>query len=684
MGLCQLIAEFNSSHWSISLTKLNRYLWAKLSVKMILASPNLEILGRMTSSSYLSQIYLPQPAPTIKRALETIVERPAGELSKMAIIWIAKLKRPLSLAALLESLSIGGGFYPAEVDASVLDRCDGLVMVDEGSSCVHLAHLAPYEIDEAAKEIWLESYSSTVCMLAATCLQYLMLEEFGSGCRETEEELIQLLAARPFLDYAARCWAHHIRDDCDIQSSNAHGESEREDNFETAKSSGISENSGSQDGEPDVKKLSLNDFDGDAGEKNVSNDDNDDTKGVQDLGVTSGPRIQEIAETFLGTPNSLLALQIFLYRDEAAAPFANQWAVHKEKINSMTRLQKATRFGLTTLIDKWAPNGLDLCEKDSEGSTALHEAAKEGFEDVIERLIKDDSLSTLVTNNYKKTPMHLAMARGHHGAFSILFEKACTGFWSELIRREGLEAKRYDRERLRDEWLRRDYAMFANAEDDDNFITYYSIHNSGIPNDPKRSKEMALINAINLRKEGVVFVLLHAGVDGDCKDDAGVHAVHLAIEIGSLPILQLLLENDANPRAKALNHDGESSLHLAARLGKTDIVKLLISEAAGILDVDEKGKTALFSALEASDLQARYEIIRLFLGKGIHIRREDQTGRTIFHAAAEKGDTRALREFPWRMKDRLLKDSKGKTPLDYARERGHEDAERFLRDGDGY
>ena len=587
---------------------------------MILASPNLEILGKMTSSSYLSQIYLPRPAPTIKRALETIVESPADELSKMAIIWIAKLKHPLSLAALLGSLSIGGGYYPAEVDASVLDRCDGLVMVDEGSSCVHLAHFAPYEIDEAAKRIWPGSYNSTVCMLAATCLQYLMLEEFGSGCRETEEELIQLLAARPFLDYAARCWAHHIRDDCNIQSSNAHGESEREDSFEAAKSLGISANSGSQDGEPDVKKLSMNDFNGDAGEKNVLNDDND-TKGVQDLRLTSGPRIQEIAETFLGTPNSLLALQIYLYRDEAAAPFANQWAVHKEKINSMTKLQKAARFGLTALIDKWAPNSLDLCEKDSEGSTTLHEAAKEGIEDVIERLTKDDSMSTLVTNNYRKTPMHLAMVRGHHRAFDFLFEKACAEFGRELLRRKELERNRSGRDPLGRQRLKRDRAMFANAENSDEFITYYY---SGISNDPKRSKEIALINAINLRKEGVVFILLHAGVDGNCRDEAGIPTVHLAVETGSLSILQLLLDYDADPDVKTLNRAGESCLHLAARLGMTDAVELLLCEGADLLDVNEKGRTALFSALEARNLWAGDKIISIFLRKGIDANKGDR------------------------------------------------------------
>ena len=615
---------------------------------MISESPNLGIVEGKLASSYPSQIYLPQPVPTIRRALEAIGERPGptGELSKIAIIWTANLKHPLSLAALLESLNIGSEYQPAEMDASVVDKCDGLVMVDEGNSYVHLA---PYEIDEAAKEIWSESYYSTVCMLAATCLNHLMLEEFGSGCRETEEELIQLLAAHPFLDYAARCWAYHRKDVCEIQSSHANGESEHDDNFETAKSPGISAKSG-------------------AGEEDVQNDDID-MRNVQNPSVASRPGIQEITKTLLEKPNFLLALQIHLYRDKAAAPFANQWAVHKEKINSMSGLQKAARFGLTALIDKLAPNSSDICEKDSEGSTALHEAAKEGFEDVIERLIKDDRLSTLVTNNYKKTPMHLAMARGHHRAFSILFEKACAGLRREVIWRGGLRRER----------VRRDHATFANVEGGDEFITYYSIHNSGISNDPKRSKEIALTNAIKLRKEDVVFMLLDAGVDADCRDEVDVPASHLAIEIGSRPILELLLDKNADPRAKALNHDGESSLHLAARLGMTDVVHMLVLEAAGILDVDEKGKTVLFSALEASNLRAGYAILTILLRAGIDVNQEDQTGRNILHEAAQRGNSEALQALIWRVKDYSHKDAKGKTPLDYAHEGGYEDAEWTLR-----
>ena len=178
----------------------------------------------------------------------------------------------------------------------------------------------------------------------------------------------------------------------------------------------------------------------------------------------------------------------------------------------------------------------------------------------------------------------------------------------------------------------------------------------------------------------MVFILLCRCVDANCRDEADVPAVHLAIKIGSLPILQLLLDNNANLRAKALNHDGESSLHLVARLGMTDVVEFLVSEAAGFRDVDEKGRTVLFAALEASNVQAKHDIMRILLQKGIDVNKKDQTGRDVLHEAAQKGNSMPLRSLIYRVKDYSHKDAIGKSPLDYAREGGHADAERILRD----
>ena len=178
----------------------------------------------------------------------------------------------------------------------------------------------------------------------------------------------------------------------------------------------------------------------------------------------------------------------------------------------------------------------------------------------------------------------------------------------------------------------------------------------------------------------MVFILLNAGVDANCRDEADVPALWLAIEAGSLPILKVLLDNDTELRAKVLNYASEPSLYLAARLGMTDVLKLLFWEDAYSLDVDKQGRTALFSALKASNVQAGLYIIGALLWKGIDVNKKDYHGGNILHAAAQKGNTKALRALLSYMQDHSPKDAKGKTPLDYAQEGGHKDAKKILCD----
>lgn len=175
----------------------------------------------------------------------------------------------------------------------------------------------------------------------------------------------------------------------------------------------------------------------------------------------------------------------------------------------------------------------------------------------------------------------------------------------------------------------RDHSPFTNLEDGDELITYYSIHNSGISNDTKRSKEIALTNAIKLRKEDVVFVLLRGGVDANCRDEVDVPALYVAIETGSLPVLKMLVDKDIDLVFTTPKRNGESSLHLAARLGMPNVVESLLYWGANILDVDEQGSTALFSALEACDLQAGCESVRILLGKVPDVNRKDHQSKYL-------------------------------------------------------
>lgn len=561
-----------------------------------------------------------KPENIIRRALEAVEKKVAGagEISKTAIIWLTTLKRPLSLAALVESLNMVIDSHSEKVDDSVLDWCDELAVMDEGNSCVHLAHNA---IDEVAKDLWANSYHAEMFKLVLACMKYLLLQEFERGCCETEEELIQLLEAHPFLDYAARTWAHHRRDACDFPSDHTTMVSKDRDTNEIASSQVIYDEKGFQDGEP-IVKANPSDHDGDTNHNNVDGDDVD-KKSAHTSVVESRSDGQNIATRLLETPNIRLALQVLLYRDKAAVPFANQWAVHQEKINSMSKVHIAARFGVTALIDEWAADSAGACEQDSEGSNPLHEAAKEGFEDVLERLLKDKRLSVLGMNIYKKTPLHYAKARGHPRSFSLMFENACMD-------------------------IRKDYNEFLKIEDGEDFIPYYSINCNGISDNPERSKELALIKAINRQKEDLAIVLLSGDVDPSCKDEEQVPA-----------------------------------LHLAARHGMTSVVEGLLDQGADPLSLDGQGRTVLLSALETSDSPRTYDMMRFLLRQGVDLDRRDAKGRHVLHVAAQMGNKRILELLMFRMEDYSPRDNEGNTPLDYAREAGRTDLEQTLDESIG-
>lgn len=630
------------------LTRPDRFLWAKLNVYMIQRERNLVELGSVIVLRSLLRKLPSKSADFIKMTLKAMENKShvAGELSKTAMIWLTNLKQPLSLAALVESLKLMGEFHSQEVD-KVIDWCRGLAVVDEGNSYVHLA---PYDVNEVVRDLWAESYDTAVFKFASTCVNYLLLEKFGCGYCDTEERLIRLLEMHPFLFYAARSWAHHGRDAYNLQFSRTNAESNDDNTVEIAISTNSYADKDTRVGES-IKKAASTYDDGDASKKDAQEDFTD-QKNVESSGIKSRLGIQDVAERLLGKPNIRLALQILLYRDDTTTPLATQWAAHKEKIDSMSNLHKAARFGLTTLVNEWAANNLKACERDSEGLTPLHEAAKEGFEDVIELLLKNN-MSPLAMNNYKKNPMHYAKRRGHHRAFSILFEKACAV-------------------------IKGNYGEFKDIEDEEGFIIYYSVHKNGISDDPERSKEVAMTKAIKLKKEDVAIVLLHGGVDANCKDEAHVPASHLAIKTKSIPMLQELLDHDADPSTTFDNGDGESSLHLAARLGMVPVVQLLLRQGANPLHVDGHGRTILFSALEASDRQVGYDVTRLLLRRGINIDKRDENGRHILHEAARTGASRVLETLIYRVDDCSPVDKEGKTPLDYAREGGHEDAERSI------
>ncbi|MCJ1249068.1 hypothetical protein MMC30_006290 [Trapelia coarctata] len=99
----------------------------------------------------------------------------------------------------------------------------------------------------------------------------------------------------------------------------------------------------------------------------------------------------------------------------------------------------------------------------------------------------------------------------------------------------------------------------------------------------------------------------------------------------------------------------------------------LLDSGADLTDVDAHQRTALFPALTAPERE-REMMVKLLLSHGVDVEARDEDGRHILHEAARLGDMRILEMLLGRVQDHHPKDSKGESPLDFARGAGQEAA----------
>ena len=82
------------------------------------------------------------------------------------------------------------------------------------------------------------------------------------------------------------------------------------------------------------------------------------------------------------------------------------------------------------------------------------------------------------------------------------------------------------------------------------------------------------------------------GVDGE-----GAFALHLAAAVGNTEIVQILLDKGANINIRALNKDEATPIQWATVFLQKDAVRLLVKRGADLNSVDANGSTALDTAL---------------------------------------------------------------------------------------
>jgi ankyrin repeat protein len=147
---------------------------------------------------------------------------------------------------------------------------------------------------------------------------------------------------------------------------------------------------------------------------------------------------------------------------------------------------------------------------------------------------------------------------------------------------------------------------------------------------------LLLFSAASGGCEDLARELLDRGVGIDARDRLGRTALALAAKQGRGRVAELLLARGASLDARAIS--GATPLFFAAEADHTSTAKVLVASGADVGLTGTGGSTPLIAAA----FNGNAELIDLFLAKGADPNALDATGKAAILYAASRGFTRAV------------------------------------------
>ena len=188
----------------------------------------------------------------------------------------------------------------------------------------------------------------------------------------------------------------------------------------------------------------------------------------------------------------------------------------------------------------------------------------------------------------------------------------------------------------------------------------------------------ALHEAVSRGHPEVVAVFMGAGADPDDPTSRGKTPLHLAADIGSVEICNILLAAGAD--AALVDPEGVTALGVAVREGHGEVVKVLVDRDPDIFS--DRGSGALF---HDAAFHGHREILAFLIAAategrsfGGHYGFSIDRGNPL-HAAAANGHTEIARLLLQAGASLTSENSQGQTPLDLARDQGHDDLAQILK-----
>jgi hypothetical protein len=131
-------------------------------------------------------------------------------LAKRALFWVVYALRPLTTEELQHALSVEQGDSAFDKDGisrieMLLSTCACFLEV-QNNTLVLVHHTAREYFRNRGEGLFPGAHAN----ITATCLTYLLFDDFAEGPCDSEEHLRKRLQDYPFLSYAARNWGFHF------------------------------------------------------------------------------------------------------------------------------------------------------------------------------------------------------------------------------------------------------------------------------------------------------------------------------------------------------------------------------------------------------------------------------------------------------------------------------------------
>ncbi|KAL8910654.1 MAG: hypothetical protein Q9171_004070 [Xanthocarpia ochracea] len=638
-----------------------------LQEKIVDAVDGMFLLARLHTDSLLDKrtvkdvkttlVRLMKGAAALNAAYSKAVQRIEGqldndrELAKRVISWITFAKRPLTTTEICCILAVEPD--TAEIDPEnvynsedLVSVCAGLVVVDQKSGIIRLVHYTTQEYFERNRDAW---NPRGQLHITNACLTYLSFSIFQSGSCSIDKEYEERLQQHPFLDYAAKHWAHHARvveaDVTDLAykflqggllssaiqvlvASNRKYEGHSKAYVRMTALhytahlglAGITERVLAAVDKPVAKAVNAKDSEGNAPLFYAAREGHSETTKIL---LDNGADVS--AQTKL-CGNALLAASDEGHEQVVKILLDNGADVNADSVIHGNALQAVSNKGYGQIVKILLDNGADVNAGNLYRGNPLQAASDKGQEQVV-KILLDNGADVNAQGTPYGNALLAASNNGHEQVVKILLDNGAdvnphreyhNALWKALTRGHEQIVK-----------ILLDHGADVNPQDRDYGTLYMAsvegyaqvvrmLLDNGADVNAKGGRYGNILQAASLKgRERVVKILLDYGADvnAQSKDDGNRTALVAASYMGHEQVVKLLLDNGADVNAQRSDHFG-NALCAASRRGSEQIVKILLDNGA---DVNPQSEERDDNALLAASDRGYAQIVKLLLDNGADV-----------------------------------------------------------------